>query len=56
MKNLCKTCINRCGIVFNAKWYPSTGEVTVAPKCVCFITKRAEEKTKCENYKNKETK
>lgn len=52
MKNLCKTCINRCGIVFNAKWNPLTGGVTIDPKRVCFITKRAEEKTMCKNYES----
>jgi hypothetical protein len=52
MKNLCESCINRCGTVFNAKWYPSTGEVTTDPKYICRITHRAKEKNKCKNYES----
>ena len=51
MKNLCETCINRCGIVFNAKWNPYTGEVRTNPKWQCKITHKCEKKTECENYR-----
>jgi hypothetical protein len=50
--NLCKTCKNQNGIVFNATWNPLTGEVATNPKYVCKFSHLVEEKTECENYES----
>lgn len=49
-ENLCETC-KRSAIMYNARWYPYTGEVRTNAKYQCTLSHKVENKTKCNNYK-----
>ena len=50
--NLCETCANRAGIVYNATWNPNTGEVKTNPKYICKFSNHLKNKDECENYES----